>query len=122
MIGAVSPDSLIRSMRGHLDRLKTLCSGNGQAIAHVNGIEGSLAELVRTRAAPAAGRHQRDHSHLKPHGRHLSTAGQTAVFASFWAGRSNRRIAVEVGISERAVQNLRRQWQKLAARAQGQAP
>jgi len=108
--------SALRSVRGHLSRLKLLLGQTNPAVTqHLLGIERGLAALVAPTVNDGGGSdtppvHTRDPAHFMPNGRNLSDAGRTFISSLYDDHYSIRGAAARIGISLKAAADYRSAW------------
>lgn len=108
-------EQAVRSLRGHIGRLKHIGRSNPEVLQQAIGIERAAAVICKSvsggeGSASPAQPSERDPRHFLPNGRNLSDEGRTFLYSLFEDGFSVRGAAARIGISIRAAAEHRSHW------------
>lgn len=108
-------EQAIRSLRGHIGRLKHIGRSNPEVLQQALGIERAASVICKSvsgaeEAASTAQPPERNPLHFLPNGRNLSDEGRTFLYGLFDEGFSVRGAAARIGISIRAAAEHRSHW------------
>lgn len=108
-------EQAIRSLRGHIGRLKHIGRLNPEVLQQALGIERAASVICKAvsgaeESASPTQLPERNPLHFLPNGRNLSDEGRTFLYGLFDEGFSVRGAAARIGISIRAAAEHRSHW------------